>query len=169
MWPMALVGERRLASIFVDSDPICPGQHNKWTAMLQGGYIVSHEYVMSAGSSGICVAVKHGFRTKRAIWISPGFRHHRTELADIVVKASQCSNSKVNILDGDRAQFVARLSKLTTERAPHLRRPLDALALVVPDARGGNLNCRSAMVKADFVKLMYSINVSRSTRVICRR
>ena len=82
------------ASHYVVADPGNPGMPVLFAAVLQGGMLCNVEYARTKGNSGVAFAFEAALLVKRFIFISTAFLQSEPEVAQVVLDAVRCRQSK---------------------------------------------------------------------------
>ena len=120
---MVKTTNRAVATCFVVADLNDVGQRVDWVVSLQGGFIVTPEYVHSRGSSGPMAAYVASIRDPRVRWCSPAFAENHRIIYDILTAAIARPESSWKWFHGSTAEFLAKAGKKK-------RVPRDILGLV---------------------------------------
>ncbi|CAJ1456209.1 unnamed protein product [Effrenium voratum] len=131
---LRFVADKAAARIFC-CDPDNPGQRTKWHVTLNGGTIVSTDYLRTGGKKGVAYQYEGAVTVRRHFFLSPEFAHAHPLLAEIVRAAAGHRQSKWKMV----TTWESFLERLEQEKGKKT-----ALALTVPEiVRNGIQHRRS--------------------------
>ena len=108
---MVKTTNRAVATCFVVADLNNVGQRVDWVVSLQGGFIVTPEYVHSRGSSGPMAAYVASIRDPRVLWCSPAFADNHRIIYDILIAAIARPESSWKWFHGSTGEFLEKAGK----------------------------------------------------------
>ena len=112
-----------------------PGQRTKWHVTLNGGTVVSTDYLRTGGKKGVAYQYEGAVTVRRHFFLSPEFAHAHPLLAEIVRAAAGHRQSKWKMV----TTWNSFLERLEQEKGKKT-----ALALTVPEiVRNGIQHRRS--------------------------
>ena len=86
------VHDRHRARVFIVENIDHFGQHTKWAAVLNGGWIATVDYILNGGS-GAALKYKRALSSKRAVWCSPAFKARHAEVHKVIASSMLASTS----------------------------------------------------------------------------
>lgn len=103
---LTVVRERVAARTFLVQDVSAPGQLNLWHVVLQGGTLLSAEWLESRGHSGKCLTYRPAVSKACCVWFSQAFCLRHPTLVGIVEAATKRGGSLWTLFAGGQEDFL---------------------------------------------------------------
>lgn len=103
---LKVVRARETAHAFLVQDVSAPGQLNLWHVVLQGGSLLSAEWLESRGRRGKCMTYHPAVRKACCVWFSQAFCSRHPTLVGIIEAATKRSGSLWTLFAGGQDEFL---------------------------------------------------------------
>ena len=103
---LKVVRERASAQAFLVQDVGTPGQLNLWHVVLQGGTLVSAEWLESRGHRGKCLTYRPAVKKACCVWFSQAFCSRHPTLVGIIEAATKRKGSLWTLFAGGQDEFL---------------------------------------------------------------
>lgn len=103
---LKVVRQRAAAQAFLVQDVSAPGQLNLWHVVLQGGSLLSAEWLESRGHTGKCLTYHPAVKKACCVWFSLAFCSRHPTLVGIIEAATKRSGSLWTLFAGGQDDFL---------------------------------------------------------------
>ena len=150
---MMLEANPKEAIVYVVDNPAAPeSQELALLACMQGGYMVTPEWLCSRGRQGLAAAVVQATHTRRKLWVSSAFKTNYPQLAATLASTVESGDSKWRLCK--RADWLNAAVKATP--------PWSTIALVT-SAEMAALGVRTALDPASFLAKYFRLDATHCT------